>query len=58
MARGEWSRYLDEEEYMGGFTVDALDQVFAAMQDNYKVGTRNGVLGSGLPSGGFRFLGF
>ena len=45
MAGGEWFRYLNEEEYVGGFTVDVLDQVFAAMQDNYKVGTTNKVLG-------------
>lgn len=39
MAACECSRYLDQDGYVGGFTVDALDQVFAAMQDNYKVGT-------------------
>nr|AFI78791.1 putative D14 protein [Spirogyra pratensis] len=34
---GASARYLDTTGYKGGFTLEQLDQVFAAMQDNYKV---------------------
>jgi len=34
---GPSPRYLDAEGYVGGFSLEELDQVFVAMQDNYKV---------------------